>query len=158
MKILVLSDTHGNTKFLNKIKERFNNIHMVIHLGDNTKDVEMTRKVFPVDIYNVKGNCDFRDSETPEEQLINIKGKRVFLTHGHNYSVKSHLNTLYYRAKELDAEIALFGHSHVPESINYDGVQLFNPGSPVLPRGGSKKSFGIIDINDEVTFNIYNLK
>lgn len=157
MKILVLSDTHGKTEIFPRIKEQVNDIDLVIHLGDNTKDVQQLKEEFLTDVYNVKGNCDYMDDITPEEKVINIYGKKIFLTHGHNYGVYESLNNIYYRAKELDVDIVLFGHSHIPISVNHEDILLFNPGSTALPRGGSKRSFGIIEIESNVTAGIHNI-
>lgn len=41
---------------------------------------------------------------------------------------------LYYRAKELGADIALFGHTHQQMIEEYNEVILMNPGSISLPN------------------------
>lgn len=158
MKILVLSDTHGKIDCFNKIYDVIARKDLIIHLGDNTKDIEELKKYFKGDIHNVKGNCDYMDNTTLEEKIINIEGKKIFLTHGHRYGVKRDLNTIYYKVQELGADIALFGHSHVPVSIRHNNILLFNPGSISLPRGGSEKSYGIIEIKDKVMANIINIE
>lgn len=149
MKIVVISDTHGHIDECKQIMKKLDNIDMIIHLGDYSHDVANLKKIFNVNIINVRGNCDPLDRKTKDEMIITLEGKKFFLTHGHTYGVKRNLNVIFYRAKELKADIVLFGHSHVPTSSNFEDVLLFNPGSTSMPRGGSKKSYGIIEIKDD---------
>ena len=53
----------------------------------------------------------------------------IFYTHGHMYGVKYDLDTLADAASARGAEVALFGHTHIPHAETRGGVFLFNPGS-----------------------------
>ena len=159
MRILVLSDTHGHIDECRQIMERIDEIDMIIHLGDYSHDVNDIKEIFNVDTINVRGNCDVLDRKTKDEMIVTLEGKKLFLTHGHKYGVKRNLNGIFYRAKELEADIALFGHSHNPISISYNNTLLLNPGSTSMPRGGSEKSYGIIEIKRNiVTPVIYTIR
>lgn len=158
MKILVLSDTHGYLDECHQLKKKIDKIDMIIHLGDYSQDVADVKKIFNVDILNVRGNCDPSDKKSKDEMIVTLEGKKFFLTHGHMYGVKRNLNGIFYRAKELEVDLVMFGHSHVPVSTTYDDILLFNPGSISMPRGGSKNSYGIIEIKDNsVTPAIYTI-
>ncbi|MBV4446042.1 metallophosphoesterase [Clostridium tyrobutyricum] len=146
MKIGVISDTHGYNPSIKKIVKIFDNPDLIIHLGDNVGDVDYIRKVYSGKIINVRGNCDF-STDAPSERLEVIGGKRFFITHGHNYNVKYDLLRLKYRAMELKADAALFGHTHISEITCEDGIWLINPGSPHLSRDG-RNSVAIIDIEN----------
>ena len=63
------------------------------------------------------------------------------MCHGHKYRVKLGIYSLLLRAKELNADIALFGHTHEKLLEKEDGIIILNP--------GSTRSYGIIEINDE---------
>jgi hypothetical protein len=39
-------------------------------------------------------------------------------------------------ARRYRAQINIFGHTHIPELSQEDGVLMFNPGSPSLPKAG----------------------
>jgi len=147
MKIVVISDTHGYVENCIKAINSINGIDLVIHLGDYTKDAEAIKKALKITTINVKGNCDIYDLETPDDNIIEIEGKKIFLTHGDLYRVKQGLNSIYYKAKELNADVALFGHSHISTLIEYDGILFLNPGSPTLPRAGASKSIGLLYID-----------
>lgn len=147
MKLLVVSDTHNRYENIQLLKSYADEIDLVIHLGDCIEDVAEIKRVLNKDVINVKGNCDTYSSY-PSDRLENISGKNIFMTHGDKYNVKSNMNSLIYRAVENNAEIVLFGHTHIPYHEIIDNIHFINPGSiskPVL----SKKSFCILEIIDE---------
>lgn len=146
MLIGVLSDTHRYNWAIEKAVKVLKDCDAIIHLGDNVQDIKEISKYYKGKIIYVKGNCDFSPSAA-SEKLETIEGKKVFITHGHLYDVKYDLMKLRYRAMELNADIALYGHTHV-SSIEYeDGIWFINPGSPALPRDGFS-SVAVIDIKD----------
>lgn len=148
MLIAVLSDTHRYESYIKMAAEKCKNADIILHLGDNVSDVEVIRRYTGKDIIFVKGNCDIERS-AKVEQLIKIDDKKIFMTHGHEYGVKISLLNLHYRAKELGADIALYGHSHVASIERHDGIWLINPGSTSLPRG-LKHTIAFIEIKDGV--------
>lgn len=150
MKIAVISDTHRVNKYIDIAKKYIKKCNILIHLGDNIEDVERLTEDFRGIVYSVKGNCDF-SSKYPSEQVIEIEGKKIFITHGHNYGVKYSLNNIYYRAKELEVDIVLFGHTHKALIVEEDGIILMNPGSISLPRN-CDRSIGYIEISEKVDF------
>ncbi len=128
MKILVVSDSHGDAEAVCRAVER-ERPRMLLHLGDGWRDVDELRLSFPdLPVEQVPGNCDFRSGE-PAERLILIGGKRIFLCHGHTLGVKYDLSRLLYTALERGADAALFGHTHQPYVDIVQGVVLLNPGS-----------------------------
>ena len=78
--------------------------------------------------YSVAGNCDYGALE-PTDGLAAFDGVVIFYTHGHMYGVKYDLDTLADAASARGAEVALFGHTHIPHAETRSGVFLFNPGS-----------------------------
>ena len=128
MKILVISDTHGQRSAAEDafLKEKPD---AVFFLGDGTDDVEHLMRVFPyANVYAVKGNCDLFASYPPYI-CEKVGGVRIFACHGHGHDVKSGLSALKPSAKSMDAALALFGHTHKPLLRSEDGVALLNPGS-----------------------------
>ena len=49
--------------------------------------------------------------------------------------MKQSLMGLYYNAKEMGADIVLFGHSHLYGAEMKDGILFLNPGSTMLADG-----------------------
>ena len=128
MKILVLSDSHGNISNMARAVEQ-EAPHMIFHLGDCWRDAEHLQDRFPhIPLQQVPGNCDFRPDE-PTEQTLCLEDKRILLCHGHTFGVKSSLLRAGYTAEEKDLDAFLFGHTHSP-LVDLRGKTLFlNPGS-----------------------------
>lgn len=145
LRILVVADTHQKWRRLEKVVLAQPQTEVVIHLGDCCADAEMVRYDFPAKMFCiVSGNCDF-SSDFPDELLHTFEGKRIFAAHGHQYGVKSGLETLERAARSKDADICLFGHTHSRYVGYRDGLYIMNPGSLGNARD-SKSSYGIIDI------------
>lgn len=147
MKILVFSDSHGRSSRLEEAAALHPDADMMIFLGDGLRDVEsLFEKIYSIPCVAVKGNCDNLSTGLAgtylDEQTLDVGGVRIFCCHGHKYNVKSSYMQLWYRAKEKEADLALFGHTHTPLEAEADGVRLFNPGS--VAQG----SYGIVYIEN----------
>lgn len=157
MKILVVSDSHGQSKDLIKLKEQYEQETVAMfHCGDselNSDDPALKNFIY------VKGNCDY-GQDFLTEQVKDVAGFRFFITHGHLYNIKMTLQNLSYKAEEVQANIVLFGHSHNAGSmLGDDGVLYINPGSILLPRGRIEKTYVILDIEGkQVQVNFYDHK
>ena len=128
MKLLVLSDSHGNLSHMEEAVLRVRP-RMILHLGDCWRDGEKLRDLFPdIPFHQVPGNCDYRPDE-PAERLLFLEDKRVLMCHGHTYGVKQTLLNAGYAAEEQNLDLFLFGHTHRP-LVDMRGKTLFlNPGS-----------------------------
>lgn len=147
MRIGVISDTHGKVDRALRILPQMGDVSLIIHLGDFLEDSIYLKRKIKTKIIAVKGNCD-RDPIEKEELVLPLGSQKLFAVHGHQYGVKTDLTRLYYRALELECNIALYGHTHIPMITKYEDVLIMNPGSVSFPRGGSKASFGIIELNN----------
>ncbi len=145
MIIAVISDSHNNDKAIESIKEYIEKADVVLFLGDGEEDIEKIKENFKGKLYAVSGNCDIY-SKNPDELLLNFEGKKIFVCHGHKYNVKYNYNTIYYRGKELQADIVLFGHTHIPIIEVNDNMVMMNPGSVSRGAGMSGRTIGYIEI------------
>lgn len=127
IKIVVLSDTHGDLNALNRLSGVMKESDYVIHLGDHWSDMNAFAAGLGEKLLRVKGNCDVSGGES--EILTELVGKRFFITHGHRYRVKSDLLDLSFRAEETAADVVLYGHTHIPSVENDGGRYFINPGS-----------------------------
>jgi hypothetical protein len=156
LKIGVISDSHGNLTLAQQAIEKMGEVDLYIHLGDYIKDAQELFGRLNKTYIAVKGNCDLTDDE--EEMVIELNGKKFFISHGHKYHIKYGYNNIYYKALEWDADVVLFGHTHMPVSIWYQGILFLNPGSTTYPRGVSNATYGIIEIEEgEIYPQIYEL-
>lgn len=146
MRILVISDSHGRRDLVEKCVRQNSAAEVVIHLGDMVHDIENMQFDFPDKMFiNVSGNCDW-GTDTPATQCVTLAGVNIFLTHGHRQGVKYGLDTLMSTARQNEAQICLYGHTHVPYNKYHNGLYVMNPGSLSEPRDSSHASFGLIDI------------
>ena len=155
-KILVLSDSHGNITNMRRAV-KLEKPDMIIHLGDHYSDAEELYDMFPsITFEMVKGNCD--SCLRPTEKLIEIEGKKIFMCHGHDYHVKSDCLTLQYAALEKEAEIALYGHTHIPFYDRQGALHIMNPGSIGAVRTPYGATYGRLIIeNGQIFINLASL-
>lgn len=158
MKLIVFSDSHGNLENIHTAINFFRNeIIGIVHLGDFFEDAKKIQKSYPeLPMFYVSGNNDFPGDKT--ELFFNSFNKKLFLTHGHFYNVYFGVDKLFYRAKEIGANICLFGHTHNPFIEQIEDIFILNPGSISYPRALDKPTFAILEIQgNNVSANFYCL-
>ena len=152
MKCIILSDSHRDYESLISVLRQNRDAEVVFFLGDGLSDILEAKKDFPaVAFFSVSGNCDIRLFDAPRLENITLEGKRIVLTHGDAFAVKSSLVGLRALAEDTRADMILFGHTHTPTleviGTSYGECLLFNPGSV---RGAfyGAGSFGTIDLKE----------
>jgi putative phosphoesterase len=147
-RILVFSDSHGDTNNIFKTIDKIPDINAIIHLGDIYRDIVEIKNKFPfLPICFVRGNNDYNISH-PQYKIIKIDEVIIFLTHGHNYICGLEIDRLKKIAIEKNAQITLYGHSHIADYELDNGRIYANPGSISRPRYG-ECSYGIIEIDNK---------
>jgi len=167
MKIGVISDIHGDFLSLKAVLSEFEklDINLVLVLGDilyHGPRNPMPEGYNPIGVaelinnaeFNfifVKGNCDADVDQLvikypifQEFALVHIEGNTLLLTHGDKIE-----NFEEFMGKYKGIKALLTGHTHIPvvEETKF-GLHI-NPGSISLPKGGSKKSFAVLDIDKD---------
>lgn len=143
MRILIVSDTHGNKwSFLDAVKNE-PTAEYLYFLGDGSREFDEIKNTYGTRLacIGVCGNCDFASS-LPKRDIRTINGQKIYATHGYVENVKYGLNTLKYSAMSEKCQLVLFGHTHQPLTLYEEGVHYFNPGS--LHNG----FYGVADITD----------
>ena len=147
MKLLVFSDSHGNTALMER-ETALQRPDMVLHLGDVVRDARALARRFPdVPMAYVPGNCDAYALDLPEKRLLEVEGKKLLMTHGHIYHVKSGIGTAVYAAREAQADVLLFGHTHQALCDRQGPLWILNPGSI---RGNFHPTYGVITLENGV--------
>lgn len=124
---IIISDSHGRSEQLQTLSVRFGEADFVVHLGDGSSDIRDYALRHPERVFVCRGNCDF--SFGKDEIVLEEEGVRIFFCHGHKYGVKGDLSRLAARAKELGCKVALYGHTHIADCEEVDGVLCINPGA-----------------------------
>ena len=129
MKTLICSDSHERLDFFQKIidLEKPDNI---IFAGDHSEDAINMNYIYEgINFFVVRGNTDFYDDKTDDNLLFELEGKKIFLTHGHLYGVKMSYNEIINKAKNYNADICIFGHTHIEIKFNENNIIFINPGA-----------------------------
>ena len=142
MKVVVFSDAHGNKEAVKRIIEFNPDAGYVISLGDSELKHSF---LLDLDIVAIKGNYP-RDGGFAYESILELEGKRLFLTHGHKYGVSTDMRKLLAKGMETEVDVVLYGHTHVPKFDNVAGVFYLNPGSIVSQRSNTAPSYLILNI------------
>lgn len=167
MTLLILSDSHGRP---DRIREAVRRVRPdgILFAGDGLRDLTYGNPpALPegCPLWAVAGNCDWLTSpiivggvalEPESEELITVEGVRILLTHGHKYGVKGGLGAVIARAVARQADVLIFGHTHLPLELRLSPdaeradfsvtkpLTVFNPGS----LGDRAGSFGTLTVRD----------
>ncbi len=144
MKLLILSDSHREMKYMRQAIEQ-ETPDAVFHLGDHDRDAAHLAEEFPsLTIYSVSGNCDKLFPCGAESVLETLQGVRIYAAHGHAHHVKYGYMSFTMAAMEKNARLALFGHTHIPYCEEYQGLYLLNPGA----CSGYRPSYGVAYVHE----------
>ncbi|MBR6483663.1 MAG: phosphodiesterase [Clostridiales bacterium] len=162
MKIMAASDIHGSIGAAKMVTDKFNELgcDKLLLLGDilyhgprndlpsdyEPKEVIALLNGYRDKILAVRGNCDTEVDQMVLEFPIMAEyvylveeGQVIFATHGHHYTPEKlppFLGT---------GDIFLYGHTHVALDKEEQGIRFMNPGSPSIPKDGTKPSYIIIE-------------
>jgi uncharacterized protein len=143
MKLVVISDTHGNYPAALRALESISPADVVIHLGDFCDDALPLQAALECKVIRVPGNCD-TTARLPRELFIRFAGVPFLLCHGDAYGVKGGLTRLGAHARRIGAEVVLFGHTHSPLVKSDEGILFVNPGS--LQKGENAPTFALVTL------------
>ncbi len=148
MKIGLMSDTHGRHKAIDAALKLSGKVDLWLHAGDYVDDADYLAHKSGIETIFVAGNGDW-NSSVPADKYLEIAGKKIFITHGHNYGVKSGLGVLRQAALQKECDCVIFGHSHVYCEAQIDGILFLNPGSVSFPRDGQSGTFAVLEIAED---------
>ncbi|MCI8650507.1 MAG: metallophosphoesterase [Anaerotruncus sp.] len=148
MRIIVMSDTHRDFFSIQELVKKHQRADLFLHLGDGARELAEIQGLYPdFSFLGVRGNCDF-GTDAPLASCFCCGDAKIFYTHGHMYNVKYGLEDLLHAGKEMEANVVLFGHTHIPLVDYRDGIHLMNPGSLGMPRKNNP-SYGILDVTEQ---------
>lgn len=169
MKLMFISDIHGISDNLDKIKEKYEELKCdkLIVLGDlyyigprnkmigdyNIQKVKEILHSFN-NIICIKGNCDSEIDETVNEfpmidklGIISTGTVDIYITHGHIYNEDNW---------EYNNKVLVYGHFHIPFIKKINDNIFINPGSISLPKEENKPTYLIFDNNKFTIYDIYD--
>lgn len=153
MKLLIVSDNHGNQKILSILKHIYRNMYKdnitFFHLGDS-----QARSMQDLAGYIcIKGNND--DLELPKSKEIILNHKKMYLTHGDEYEPIGYKEI----KKDLkNYDFFIFGHTHMVIAKKYQNTWIFNPGSLTLPRDNPLGSYLLVDLDCPESYKVIRFR
>ena len=131
MKILVVSDSHGDEKILKELVNAYPNMDYYLHAGDSGLDRDT---LCPFE--SVKGNTDYY----PFDELIRIYTPKGYLLVKHKPTFANE--------QIQNNKFLINGHTH-QYKFYVEGDKVFlNPGSTTIPRDETNGTFMIMDIKE----------
>lgn len=149
--VLVLADTHlrrdwPNRVLPDRVRAMLEEADVVLHAGDVLQPEHVDDLARYAPLHVVRGNNDRELHDVPERLEVELEGVRVGMVHdsGPTRGRAARLHAMF-----PDADVVVFGHSHVPwDEEGVDGQRLFNPGSPTERRQQPHRTAGWLDVED----------
>ena len=144
MKILLVSDSHGNYESLDRLFKMHPNMDLYLHAGDSEQD-EFSIKPF----ISVRGNCDHY-YDFPNYLVIPSPAGNIYIQHTPFVS-KSVIS-------EHKAKIVIHGHTHTRRNELIGGILFVNPGAISYARDKYDGSYAILEIeNNQIEVKFYTI-
>jgi len=138
MKIAIISDSHGALDRLETVLRnlRSGGIAEIIHAGDFAlgEIFELLRKFPELNFRIARGNCDVNAEKIAAiSNLLNVALAEIL-----EFELDERRIAVAHRAEDLrniDAQILISGHTHIPSARASKGKLFLNPGS-LIDDGG----------------------
>lgn len=151
LRVAVLSDTHA-PRFWKacppRVAEHLTGVDLVLHAGDVCVPAVLDELAGFAPVHAVSGNNDGPEVAAwgaPVTIELELAGVGVAMVHD---SGAAQGRTSRMRRRFPDADLVVFGHSHIPWDSEHDGQRLFNPGSPTDKRRQPHGTMGILELAD----------
>lgn len=148
MRAAVFSDSHGDVAAMEELYREMGQVDLIFFLGDMSADLvrfrqDLERAGDRTPLYHVRGNNDITSRE-PDYLIVPMEERKVFLTHGHLYRVRTGTDALCRAARSMGCDTALYGHTHSRYCSFDQGVFVLNPGAVSGSVPGMRKSAAIL--------------
>ena len=159
MEYLVFSDSHGRADLINEAMEKqLRTPDAVLFLGDGLRDLRVL-EYQDMHVRCVRGNCDFYTAfegrSVPEQALLEVGAYRILMMHGHTAGVKGGIAHACAKAAEAEADVLLYGHTHIqwqewfPAGTEFGRQVLTKPLLVCNPGSLMDGKFGTLSLRNE---------
>jgi putative phosphoesterase len=161
MRAAVISDTHiarGRRRLPSACLERLREADLILHAGDlcERRVLDQLLELGPP-VTAVQGNADSLELRNllPAVAEVDVDGLLVVVIHDGG-PARGRLVRL--RREHPEADVVVFGHSHIPLHQELAGFHIFNPGSPTDRRRQPEHTMGELHFDgEEPEFEIVRL-
>jgi uncharacterized protein len=151
VRVVVLADTHGPRRWRvcpPPVAAHLRTADLILHAGDVCTASVLAELAQYAPVVAVIGNNDQPDvaawGATPTAEL-GLDGVQVAMLHDSGPAA-GRLARL--RKAFPEADLVVFGHSHIPLDEEAPGLRIFNPGSPTDRRRQPHGTIGVLQIED----------
>ncbi len=151
MRVVVLSDTHAPRRWKYcppRVAACLRGADLILHAGDVCTASVLDELAQYAPVTAVIGNNDGPDVAAwgaTETAGLAVQGLRIAMLHDSG-PAPGRLARM--RARFAEADLVVFGHSHIPVNIADDGFRIFNPGSPTDRRRQPHGTLGVLRVVD----------
>jgi putative phosphoesterase len=151
VRVAVLSVTHAPRRWRScppAVAAQLNGVDLILHAGDACTPEVLDELAAFAPVRAVLGNNDTAEVAArgvPQTLRLDLDGLRVALLHDAGPAAGRAARM---RRRFPDAELVVFGHSHIPLDLTADGLRLFNPGSPTDRRRQPHGTMGLLEIQE----------
>ncbi|MDP9073223.1 MAG: metallophosphatase family protein [Actinomycetota bacterium] len=151
LRAVVLADTHlwagSGRRLPESVYRLLDGADVILHAGDlvDAGVLDTLSSIAPT--YAVLGNNDHAlTGILPETRAFELDGVRVAMIHDSGARTGRAARL---RRRFPDADLVVFGHSHIPlDADGAGGQRLFNPGSPTQRRAQPHCTAGVLELDD----------
>jgi len=149
--VIVLSDTHAPRRWRScppAVAEQLRGADLILHAGDVCTASVLDELAGYAAVRAVRGNNDAPEVAAwgaPDTLELDLDGLSVAMIHD---AGRAPGRPARMRRRFPDAELVVFGHSHMPLDYAGDGQRIFNPGSPTDRRRQPRGTLGVLDVRD----------
>lgn len=151
LRVVVLADTHAPRRWKTcppAVADHLTQADAILHAGDVCVPSVLDELAAYAPVHVVAGNNDGPDVVAwgaPETLELDLAGLRVAMIHD---SGQADGRPARMRRRFPNADLVVFGHSHIPMDATGAGVRIFNPGSPTDRRRQPQGTIGLLTIED----------
>jgi uncharacterized protein len=149
VRVVALADTHAPRRWRGcppAVAGHLRDADLILHAGDVCVPSVLDELAAYAPVRVVRGNNDGPDVAAwgaPDTQEFELDGLPVAMIHDSG-PAKGRIARM--RRRFPDAELVVFGHSHIPLDDSGDGLRVFNPGSPTDRRRQPHGTIGLLQI------------
>ncbi len=149
MRVIVLADTHAPRRWRScppALAAQLQDVDLILHAGDVCTAATLDELAGYAPVRAVRGNNDGPDVAAwgaPDTLQLDLAGLTVAMLHD---SGPAPGRPARLRRRFPQADLVVFGHSHIPLDHTENGQRIFNPGSPTDRRRQPRGTIGVLKI------------
>jgi putative phosphoesterase len=146
-----VSDTHAPRRWKScppAVAQQLRGADLILHAGDVCTAAVLDELAQYAPVTAVLGNNDGPDVAAwgaPETVQLTLEGVRIAMIHDSG-AATGRLRRM--RARFPQADLVVFGHSHIPLDETGESLRIFNPGSPTDRRRQPHGTLGLLQVDD----------